>query len=98
MRLADHMGGGDRQRTWSGEDLCAYLRRALPEVLREDDGLMVMGHVHAAGRFHWRQTLVVTLPPFMSPARGHATWDGAELAFHYLHPHLAVDAVEESLA
>jgi UDP-2,3-diacylglucosamine hydrolase len=98
MLLADWMGAGDRLRTWSRDELCAYLRRALPDTLEEGDELLVMGHVHVAGRFTWRGARVFSLPPFVHASRGYATWDGRELTFRYLRPELAAAPIAEALA
>ena len=97
MRLADWIGAGDRLHTWSRAELTAYLRRALPGTLEEGDQLMLMGHVHVAGRFSWRGVRVYSLPPFVLAARGFAIWDGADLRFEYLQPQLAPEAIVEDL-
>lgn len=97
MRLADWMGDGDRERTWAAPRLEAYLRRALPLLLEEEDSLLAMGHVHVPGLYRWGRTQVVTLPPFVHPSRGYCVWDGREIRFEYLKPELAPTRLEATL-
>jgi UDP-2,3-diacylglucosamine hydrolase len=97
MRLADWMGAGDRDRVWDGDFLAGYLRRSLPGVLREDDDLFAMGHVHVAGRFRWGRTTVLTLPPFVAAARGYAVVEDGAARLEFLRPERAPVVVEETL-
>lgn len=97
MRLADRMGAGDRDHTWNADELGAYLRRALPGLLRPDDELAVFGHVHVAARGRWGDCEIRTLPPFQHPARGHGILERGEFRAAWLHPELAQAEVELDL-
>lgn len=98
MAFADFIGGGDRMPEWDLQHLLAYMRRALAHSLPDGDRLMVMGHVHVAGRFRWKNTQVITLPPFVQGSRGYGSWDGCEFHFHHVHEELAHPLIEASLA
>lgn len=94
MRVADRMGAGDRDHTWNREELLDYLGRALPAVLEPADEHLMMGHVHVAGAFRWKDCRVWTLPPFAHPARGYGVFDGGLLRFEYLDQALALEPEE----
>jgi len=98
MAFADHIGGGDRMPVWNKRELLAYLSRAIPAALHPGDELMVMGHVHAAGRFQWASATVITLPPFVHGSRGYGSWDGSQFRFHFVHEELAQAPLEERLS
>lgn len=97
MAFADFIGGGDRVPVWDREELLAYMQRALAASIQPEDQLMVMGHVHVGGLYHWQGRPVVSLPPFMLRGRGYGSWDGTRFHFHFVHPDLATPPLDERL-
>jgi UDP-2,3-diacylglucosamine hydrolase len=98
MRLADRMGAGDRDRTWSASELGGYFERALPGLIEPGDELAVFGHVHLAARTRWGACEIRTLPPFVHASRGYGLLEDGELRAAWLRPQLAPPVLELQLA